>query len=293
MKIIFLILILFSHNISAKILIETDSKFRYLNSLERGISNQVLIKNQFRVALVPKPNLKPTAIDKSFFGVALNGVLLDTTSVEFWQKNHSFDRNRENMKNSSNIGVSRSLAKQDISTLTKDKFWHDSEKLIGYAADGFPIYNNDSLKSAWRLKSGNRPANYPAGKYDGTYDYDFEFAEKSGNLGRCNSYFGKTREYPNGTYFYVITEDFPFIPRCFIGNADDSFKKKESGAGRLQKPSFFPKNQDSMPKLKRRTCLVALGNSLCISSAKEGENSPEQCRENKTLISCAPQGLLQ
>jgi hypothetical protein len=115
--------------------------------------------------------------------------------------------------------------------------------LLGYAADGYPIYNNMSysnadntsstvkkLQSSYRLKTGARPANPsdkptgPSGNYDGTFVQDYEYIRGLGDLDECNGRYGKTPEYPNGTYYYVITDNWPFIPRYFRGAPDVSFK---------------------------------------------------------------------
>ena len=79
------------------------------------------------------------------------------------------------------------------------------------------------MKSSWRLKAGNRPDDGPGGRYDGTFSADYEYVEDLGDLDECNGRFGVTPEYPDGTYYYVITEDFPVIPRCFKGRPDKSF----------------------------------------------------------------------
>ena len=60
-------------------------------------------------------------------------------------------------------------------------------QLVGYAADGFPIYarygyadpedtesETVKMQSGYRLKKGTRPSG-PRGKYDGTFVQDFEF----------------------------------------------------------------------------------------------------------------------
>jgi hypothetical protein len=40
-----------------------------------------------------------------------------------------------------------------------------------------------------------------------------------------------TPEYPNGTYYYVATADYPFIPRFFHGTPDKSFEKQFGPGG--------------------------------------------------------------
>ncbi|MEZ6108655.1 MAG: YHYH protein [Pirellulaceae bacterium] len=103
----------------------------------------------------------------------------------------------------------------------------DSMTMVGYAADGFPIYavwgyrdadDPDSplieLKSSYQLKEGMRNGG-PRGRHDGTFVQDWEYVAGSGDLDECNGRTGVTPEYPQGTYYYVLTDRFPFIPRAF------------------------------------------------------------------------------
>ena len=99
--------------------------------------------------------------------------------------------------------------------------------LVGYAMDGYPIYalygfkdpedtNSGIIKltSSYRLKKGERPSP-PGGKYDGTFSKDYEFINGLGDLDQCNGRRTKTKEYPDGTYAYFLTENWPVIPRYF------------------------------------------------------------------------------
>ncbi|NDC89686.1 MAG: YHYH protein, partial [Bacteroidetes bacterium] len=105
--------------------------------------------------------------------------------------------------------------------------------LVGWAADGFPVYakygystaNSASsaikiLASSYRLKStptAGRPATtlYPMG----TFTQDYEYVAGSGDLDECNGRTGVTPEFPNGIYYYVITTGYPYIQRCVKGSA--------------------------------------------------------------------------
>ncbi|MEH6741372.1 MAG: YHYH protein [Sulfitobacter sp.] len=92
--------------------------------------------------------------------------------------------------------------------------------LIGYAPDGFEIkYSPSAATSSWQLKSGVRPT--PPGEvYDGTYEEDFEYRARSGTLDECNG------GVVNGTYTYFATDTYPFYPRCFKGEVNNSFMKR-------------------------------------------------------------------
>ncbi len=112
--------------------------------------------------------------------------------------------------------------------------------IIGWAADGFPIYalygyqdGNDPesaitiLASGYQIKPGNRPSGseQPGGYYDGTFVADYEYIEGLSELDECNGRTTVTPDYPDGTYAYFITENWPVIPRCFKGTPDTSFRK--------------------------------------------------------------------
>ena len=49
-------------------------------------------------------------------------------------------------------------------------------------------------------------------------DQDYEYVEGLGDLDQCNGRFGVTPEFPEGIYYYVVTDDFPFFTRCLKGD---------------------------------------------------------------------------
>ncbi|WP_202962359.1 YHYH protein [Congregibacter litoralis] len=104
--------------------------------------------------------------------------------------------------------------------------------LIGWAADGFPIYarygysepmNSASglvvMQGSYQLvntPSGNRPS---VNLYAlGTFSDDWEYADGSGDLDECNGRFGVTPEFPQGIYHYFATDSYPFFQRCVLGS---------------------------------------------------------------------------
>ena len=119
--------------------------------------------------------------------------------------------------------------------------------IVGWASDGFPVYArngfsnaNDStseviaLQSSYKLKSQpdvNRPNTLTAllggtgqGSINlnrpiemGAFTQDYEYVEGLGDLDQCNGRFGVTPEFPNGIYYYVVSDDFPFFTRCLKG----------------------------------------------------------------------------
>ncbi len=107
---------------------------------------------------------------------------------------------------------------------------------VGWAADGFPIlykYGPDAsgnvriLDSSYRLKSGDRPGDgntEPCGTYNGKYTNDYEYVAGAGDLDECNGVDRSiTIDGETFSYFYVITDMFPVVSRCFVGSPDSSF----------------------------------------------------------------------
>ncbi len=103
--------------------------------------------------------------------------------------------------------------------------------LIGWAADGFPIYAryghsvatdaNSPLKKltgSYVLKTTlgtGRPSTALAPL--GTFAQDWEYSAGSGDLDECNGRTGVTPEFPNGIYHYFATDTYPFLQRCVKG----------------------------------------------------------------------------
>lgn len=98
--------------------------------------------------------------------------------------------------------------------------------VIGFAADGFPIFGSyisadgeiRKATSSYQLKSGARSGG-PGGDYDGTYTDDWEYIAGSGDLDACN---GMEQD---GIYGYVVTDSYPHVMACFSGTPDSSFRK--------------------------------------------------------------------
>jgi hypothetical protein len=120
----------------------------------------------------------------------------------------------------------------DLTVAAPDRPMH----LLGYAADGFPIYGPECpsdpadlksrtrrLQSSYCVRAGTRQDG-PMGRHDGTFVEDFEYDPKRGDLDECNGRTGVTPEFPNGTYYYVLTDEFPFVPRMYRGTPDPSFR---------------------------------------------------------------------
>ena len=178
------------------------------------------------------------------FGIAMNGVLLDPGTAEFWMGDRMLNWNYEALGGAVGLGLDANHAHVQP---TGSYHYHGMPTLylqqlgmvatvhspqLGWAADGFPIYAmygyrdaNDAkssiieLTSSYRLKSGTRHGGKegPGGKYDGAFSQDYEYVAGSGTLDECNGRTCVTPEFPNGTYAYFLTTDWPVIPRNFRG----------------------------------------------------------------------------
>ncbi|MFN4203272.1 MAG: YHYH protein [Tabrizicola sp.] len=104
---------------------------------------------------------------------------------------------------------------------------HDPSPVIGFAADGFPIFGSyiadggqvRKARSSYQLKSGTRPGG-PGGVYDGTFIDDWVYVAGSGDLDACNGMM------QDGIYGYVVTDSYPHVLGCFTGTPDPSFRKR-------------------------------------------------------------------
>ncbi|WP_424831321.1 YHYH protein [Ruegeria sp.] len=179
------------------------------------------------------------------FGVSLNGVVFDPLAAEYWHGDPQSGWSYNALSGAISLGLDANHAHvqpngkyhyHGVPTgLIEMLDWSAKRHspLIGYAADGFPIYamtgavNGEvtEMTSSYRLKPGNRPGGAsPDGLYDGTFNEDYAYVPGQGNLDQCNGAFTVSEEYPEGTYAYFLTEEYPVVPRCFIGSPDQSFR---------------------------------------------------------------------
>ena len=165
-------------------------------------------------------------------GIAKNGIIIrpgtadyfDASSPRGHSRNRSSDWNLDGMGPDNTLGLDHENAHID-----KGGIYHyhgvapslaasRSDGHIGWAADGFEIhYVGDLMKPTWMLKRGTRPT-APGGRYDGSYNEDFELVLEFGNLDECN---GATVK---GKYTYFATDTYPFFPRCLFGKNITKFR---------------------------------------------------------------------
>lgn len=219
-------------------------------------------RHEWRVTLRPELAGQPTAVGMNRFGVALNGVPFDPSAAEWWRDDRASGWQYEALGGGRNLGIDAERAHVQptgayhyhgvpgalVARLTEGE---ERMALVGWAADGFPIYGPwipreagrlesglARARSSYRIKAGERPggASGPGGKHDGTFVEDWEFVAGAGDLDACNGRVGVTPEFPGGTYYYVLTDEFPFVPRMWRGTADPSFLRRgPAGPGGMGK----------------------------------------------------------
>ena len=218
--------------------LSNDNEFRYLSS--SGLPNHKIGKfpnknspyrikqhnRKFTIPLKPQRATNPTFIPQNmYFGVALNGIPLHPISDFAWKKDpiwryEPFSKTAPTGFDSHNgdVTAQNAYVYRGIPTPLMNKpFTH-----IGYAADGFPVFvsKDQRYKSSYVLQKGTRTGSNrsPGGSYDGTFASDYRFKQGHGNLDRCNGIL------INNTYYiYIVTEEFPHIPRCWSGTPHKSF----------------------------------------------------------------------
>lgn len=219
----------------------------------------------YEVPVVPGGSGAPTVV----FGLLTSGVVLDPGTAETW--NDDTDWRYEALRYTTGLpyfsgatatdktrhpdalGVDCNLAHVQPSgayhyhgvptSLVPDP---PAVTLAGWAADGYPIVllygQSDPLDAnsapremvaSYRLRSGTRPAGGPPGAYDGTFGADWEYVPGSGDLDACNGHEGTVLidGGPVRTYHYVLTNTFPYIPRCTTAAPSASFADRGGGPG--------------------------------------------------------------
>ena len=224
----------------------------------RGNPNAIAAQNwTIKIPLQPIPNDTVTPLHQSTnhgppnmpFGVGVNGVLFEPGTAEFWMGDRTADWNYEALGGAVGLGLDANHAHvqpggiyhyhglptgllEELGFTAGEIDDNTHSPLIGWAADGFPVYyafgyqQADDPKSSvvklttsFRLKQGQRPSGSagPGGRYDGAFIQDYEYALGTGDLDECNGRFCVTPEFPEGTYAYFFTDSWPVIPRAFRG----------------------------------------------------------------------------
>lgn len=187
------------------------------------------------------------------FGIAVNGVPFDPHAAEWYMGVRGSPWQYAVLSGALDLGLDANYAHVQPSGAYHYHLWprdlladlgavaNEHSPLVGWAADGFPIYalygyvdpmdpgsGVAELSTSYRLRQGNRPSggDQPGGTYDGTFLADYAYVDGSGDLDECNGRSGVTPEFPEGTYAYFLSADWPVVPRCYRGTPDESFMER-------------------------------------------------------------------
>ncbi len=170
-------------------------------------------------------------------GVAVNGVKFEPGTAETVSCESGENYRVEALQDVYDLGLDFNNAHvqptgeyhyHGISELLAAAYSDDGDLVhVGFAADGFLIYYSKSgaYESGYELQTDERSGTDCVGSGalrsasvevegttpDGTYTSDYAWSAEAGDLDACNGV------EIDGTYAYVITDDFPFISRCLNG----------------------------------------------------------------------------
>ncbi len=168
-------------------------------------------------------------------GVALNGVKFEPDTAERVNCATGEQYRIEGLQDTFDLGMDFNNAHvqptgeyhyHGVSDLLVEAYDNDEDLvLVGFAADGFLMYysKSGSYESSYVLSTEVRTgtdctyrdnAVEVAGTTaDGTYASDWVYVDGLGELDQCNG------TIVDGTYAYIVTEEYPFVPRCLMGEA--------------------------------------------------------------------------
>lgn len=184
----------------------------------------------FCVTDAPKKGTTPKEVRT--IGIAENGIIIRPGTADYYDarspRGHSRDRssgwNLDGMGPDNTLGLDKENAHVDNRGIyhyhgaPPSVIKASTDTRIGWAADGFEIhYIGDHAQPSYMLKRGTRPT-APFGRYDGSYNQDFEHVSGLENLDECN---GAT---VNGKYMYFATDAYPYYPRCLFGTDITQFR---------------------------------------------------------------------
>ena len=169
-------------------------------------------------------------------GVALNGIKFEPGTAETVSCNSGEVYRVEGLQqdfplgmdiNNAHVQPSGEYHYHGVSDLLIDIFSNSNDLvLIGFARDGFLIYysKSNNYKSSYQLSSVPRKGtnctvslrnqqdlDLEGTTPNGTFTEDWNYIVNSGELDECNGAF------INGQYAYVITNEYPYFPRCLMG----------------------------------------------------------------------------
>lgn len=220
--------------------------------------------------------LNPTfigkAVDAREPGVAINGVKFEPGTAERATCNSGETYSIEALQDITDLGLDLNNAHvqpggeyhyHGVSSLLVSIYDQEDDLVhVGFAADGYLIYYSKSgaYTSSYKLGNGNRagtncsysvpgPSGGGAisfdGKKDGSLTEDWEYSVTNGDLDECN---GITI---GNQYVYILTNEFPYVPRCLKGEFTESAPSGIEPGAKVQnnQQQLGPQNQTGPPPM--------------------------------------------
>ncbi len=207
-----------------------------------------------------EPDLTDAPTEVRVTGVAVNGVKFEPGTAETASCASGETYRIEGLQDTFALGMDENNAHvqptgeyhyHGIADVLVDRRAGDDDLvLVGFAVDGHLIYHSrsEAYASSYQLETDTRSGtdctvSGPDGlgidlegtAPDGTYDLDWVFVDGSGDLDECNG------TEIDGTYAYLVTDAYPYIGRCVMG--DVSGVDGVGGAG----PGAAPATNDAAP----------------------------------------------
>jgi hypothetical protein len=183
-------------------------------------------------------------------GVAVNGVAFEPGTGESVSCESGQNYRIEALQSMFNLGLDFNNAHvqpggkyhyHGVSPLLIEAYKTDDDLVhVGFAADGFLMYYSKSgaYRSGYRLSANARSGSDCAATGpnnesfdldgtapDGTYGSDWVYIEGAGDLDSCNGIS------IDGQYVYIVTDEYPYIPRCLNGEFTQRGGPEGSAAG--------------------------------------------------------------
>lgn len=192
-------------------------------------------KKTYKIPL--KPTFTGTAKWAREPGVALNGVKFEPETAEMIMCDSGENFRVEAVQDLINLGLDFNNAHvqptgeyhyHGISEGLVEAFDNGEDMVhLGFAKDGYPIYYSKSgvYKPSYQIIDDTYSATdctYSNPKntidvelegetFDGVFVSDWEFVKGKGDLDECNGI------YVNDTYMYIVTDGYPYVGRCLMG----------------------------------------------------------------------------
>jgi hypothetical protein len=230
------------------------------------------------------------------FGVLFSGAVLDAATAELWNDdpNWRYEALRygtanayfgsDEIRHPTSLGVDCNLAH-----VQPNGAYHyhgipasllpsaPEVRQVGWAADGVPIvvrYGHAAdgtlrdMRGSYRVREGGRPAGSPPGMFDGTFVQDWDYVEGLGDLDACNGHVDTlvVDGVEVTTYVYVLTDTYPYIPRCFTYAPDGSFVR----------------GTDEGPPTEPVDCAEGQTSMCCGDDVCDGPETVDNCTEDCT-----------